>query len=644
MFQGQMGFLIGIFFFIICCSSSTFAQQPYVGEAPTDCYNQHNKSSALGYFCNGVNRSCHTFLTFRAVPPYTTVAAISKLLAADPSQISEANLKRTTFGVNKLVIVPITCSCSGQGYYQSNASYVIKADDTYLAIANNTFQGLTTCQALSNQSGNPDPMELETKEKITIPLRCACPTKNQSDLGVNYLMSYLTDYDDDDSTISEDFGVDNGLLLRANQLTETENTIYPSTTILVPLQSPPTNFSTILRPPPSPPAPPRSSTPAFSSSNTSSNKNWLYALFGAIGGSAFLLVLGAIIYRLLFPTRKNKADPVLVSESSAEREEKKVKSSREPFEDLSDITQSIKVYNFDELQLATNNFSTSSLVKGTVYRGVINGNTVAIKKMEGDVSKEINLLQKINHSSLIRLCGVCFNEGHWYLVYEYAINGALSDWIYDENDKGRYLSWTQKIQIALDVTTGLNYLHSFTTPSHVHWDIRSSNILLDSDFRAKIANFGLVRSTKAQEDHFSLTNHIVGTIGYLAPEYLENGLVSTKLDVYAFGVLLLEMLTGKEVSVLYDEHRLLSDVFSGVLNNEGKESLSHFIDPTMQEMYPSEIVKIVVQVMDRCLKKNPEVRPPMDEVVQLLSKALSSSLIWESSNNIVGVVKLTGSS
>ncbi|XP_062102319.1 lysM domain receptor-like kinase 4 [Humulus lupulus] len=630
-----MSSLIALFSFIIiisCSCSSIFAQQPYVREDTTECNEKHNSSSSLGYFCNGVNRSCQTFITFRAVPPYTTLAAISKLLAADPSQISALNSNKTTFGTNKLVIVPVTCSCHG-GYYQSNTSYIIKPQDTYLAIANNTFQGITTCQALENQKGNPNRFELETNENITVPLRCACPTKSQVDLGVKYLMSYLVDYDDDDSTISEDFGVDNELLLKANQLTDIDNTIYPFTTLLVPLQSPPTNSSTIVRPPPPPPPPPRTSTPTIFSSNTSSNRNWLYALYGAVGGGSFVLLLGALIYCLVFCRRKKKADPTLVPANSTRLDqEKTVKISLEFLESLSDIAQSIKVYSIEELQRATNDFSINSLIEGSVYRGEIDGNPKAIKKMEGDVSKEINLLQKINHSCLIRLSGVCFNEGHWYLVYEFATNGALSDWIYNEKNNGKCLSWSQRIQIALDVATGLNYLHCFTTPSHVHKDIKCSNILLDSDFRAKIANFCLVRSTNAQqENEFSLTNHIVGTIGYLAPEYLENGLVSTKLDVYAFGVLLLEMLAGTEVSFLYKENRDLSHVYSGVLNNERKESLKQFMDPSMQEKYPSELVGFVVQIIDLCIKKNPEIRPPIEEVVKLLSKALSSSLTWESS-------------
>ncbi|GMN24203.1 hypothetical protein TIFTF001_045842 [Ficus carica] len=149
---------------------------------------------------------------------------------------------------------------------------------------------------------------------------------------------------------------------------------------------------------------------------------------------------------------------------------------------------------------------------------------------------------------------------------EYASNGPLSNWIFSDNNDGKSLTWTQRIQIALDVAKGLAYLHSFTNPSYVHKDIKSSNILLDSDFRAKITNFGLAKSTQVQEGQFSLTEHIVGSVGYLAPEYLEIGLVSTKLDVCAFGVLLLEMLTGKDVSVLYiEENRHLTDTLNSVI-------------------------------------------------------------------------------
>ncbi|KAF2295098.1 hypothetical protein GH714_031493 [Hevea brasiliensis] len=184
-------------------------------------------------------------------------------------------------------------------------------------------------------------------------------------------------------------------------------------------------------------------------------------------------------------------------------------------------------------------------------------------KVSGDVSKEIYLLNKINHFNLVRLSGVCFSDGHWFLVYEYAANGPLSDWICNTNNDGKFLNWTQRVQIALDVATGLNYLHSFTSPPHVHKNIKSSNVLLDSEFRAKIANLAMARSAEGQEGEFALTRHIVGTKGYMAPEYLEHGLVSTKLDVYAFGVLMMEIVSGKEVDALYTEEDMnLSDVLT----------------------------------------------------------------------------------
>ncbi|KAL5557217.1 hypothetical protein UlMin_039453 [Ulmus minor] len=532
-----MAFFSTLSIFIItlfCCYTSSISQQPYVGITTTDCTNDHNSSSGLGYFCNGLNKTCQTYLTFRSAPPYNTISTISNLLGADPFQISAINKvsHNQTLESNKLVIVPINCSCSDE-FYGTNTSYVVNRGDTYLFIANNTFQGLSTCQVLIHQRGNPSPLELNPGQRISVPLRCACPTRNQTALGVKYLVSYVVSETDDDSNISGMFGVNDALLLETNGLSEQDNTIFPFTTLLIPLESPP-NPSQIIGPPPPPPTPPPPPQlpPITSSSKKSSSKAWVYALLGALGGAALVLVLAAIIFYKFFRRGDEKTDLVPASESFEEDDKTmKNKIEEEPLdflESISKMAQSVNVYNFQELIVATNGFSQSSLIKGSVYLGRINGDLAAIKKMDGDVSKEINLLQKINHSNLIRLSEFCFNEGHWYLVYEYAANGPLSDWIYNDGEDGKFLNWTQRVQVALDVATGLNYLHSFATPAHVHKDIKGSNILLDSDFRAKIANFGLARSAEAEEDHFSLTNHIFGTIGYMAPEYLENGLVSVE--------------------------------------------------------------------------------------------------------------------
>ncbi|KAJ4715029.1 LysM receptor kinase [Melia azedarach] len=614
--MSNMDFLsyISVFtLFIICFWSLIQAQQPYIGLDTTACFRFDNTNSALGYSCNGLNRSCQAYLIFRSISPYDTVASISKLLASDPAQLSKINSvsETATFENNKVVIVPVNCSCSGQ-HYQVNTTYVVEKGDTYLLIANNTFQGLSTCQAIQDQRSNVS--NFGVGSRVLVPLRCACPTKNQTDSGVHYLLSYLVKQGDSVGQISKRFGVDTGRTLAANGLSFQNTIIQPFTTLLVPLEKPPSSSQTketlptpssLTSPPPPPP-------PPDSSSNDSSKKTWIYVVVGVLTGIVLTLIFGTIIFHIFFRER-NKKEPdsstVSISFEACEKpvNKKLDEESQDFIESLSDIAQSLKVYSFRELESATENFSSSCWIEGSVYRGKVNGHFAAIKKVNGDVSEEINLLNKINHSNLIRLSGVCFNDGNWYLVYEYAVNGSLNDWIYGNNGE-KFLNWAQRIRIALDVAEGLNYLHSFTSPPHIHKDIKSSNVLLDSDFRAKIANFALARQAERQEGEFALTSHIVGTKGYIAPEYLENGLVSTKLDVYAFGVLMLEMLTGKEAAALYTEENVhLSDVLNPLLNkNDEEESLKHFIDPSMQGIYPSEIAILVIKLIDSCLKKAPD--------------------------------------
>ncbi|XP_016492540.2 lysM domain receptor-like kinase 4 [Nicotiana tabacum] len=632
--------LICVFTIIFASSSvSILAQQPYIGKGTNVCSSQDNSNSAFGYFCNGVNRSCQSYLTFRSQTPFTSVASISSLLGADPLELSQLNsvAQNATFDTNQMVLVPVTCSCAGQ-YYQTNTSYVIKKDDTFLTIANNTLQGLSTCHAI-NAENKEQATNLILGSRINVPLRCACPTKNQTDDGTKYLLSYLVTSGEFVSLISGKFGADTRATLAANGLSENDATIFPFTTLLVPLLNPPLSSQVVGNsPPPPPPSAPTS--PAVPVSNNGSKKTWIYVVVGVVGGVVALSLLGVVIFFLFFRKRQKKADPQFVSESFEAVEKplnKKVEDESEEFlESLSSIAQSVKIYKFEEIKTATENFSPTCLIKGSVYRGTINGDFAAIKKMSGDVSKEINLLSKINHFNLISLSGICFQDGHWYLVYEYAVNGPLSDWICHQNSDQKSLNWTQRVQISLDVATGLNYLHSYTSPPHVHKDLNGSNIFLDGDLRAKIANFGLARSADGEEGEFALTRHIVGTQGYMAPEYLENGLVSPKLDVYAFGVLLLEILTGNEVSVLYEgSNTYLAEVLIPVLHDENaKENLSNFIDPSLQGKYPAELAIAIVRLIDNCIKKDPSHRDGMDEIVQSLSRIMTATHSWEMSYSI----------
>ncbi|KAL8476025.1 hypothetical protein ACS0TY_028625 [Phlomoides rotata] len=605
--------------FLISCLPLILSQQPYIGTATASCDSRDNSTSVLGYTCNGVQPTCRTYLTFRAQPPYNSVSSISTLLSVNSSELSQLNSVSETaiLETGRMLLVPVTCSCSG-GYYHVDSSYTTQQGDTYFGMANNTFQGLSTCQALQVQNIDTPANNMIVGERLTVPMRCACPTRNQSNDGVNYLLSYLVATGQFVESISNLFGVETSTTLAANSLSGTNSVINPFTTLLIPLENPPTSSQvTAPQPPPPPPVMPPLPPPVSPPSGGSS-KAWIYAVVGAVGGVLLASAGGTLLYCVFF-RKQRKRDEAVVPFESAEKPMKKVDpdefDSEEFLESISSIAQSLKVYTFQEIKSATGDFSPSCLIKGSVYRGTMNGDFAAIKKMNGDVSKEINLLNKINHFNLIRLSGVSFNEGNWYLVYEHASNGSLNDWIHNKNDHHQtMLNWNKRLQIALDVAAGLNYLHRYTSPPHIHKDLNASNVLLDADFRAKIANFRLARSTEGQEGQFALTRHIVGTKGYMAPEYLENGVVSPKLDVYAFGILLLEILTGKEVSSLN--------------TGDGPENVGHVMDPMLQGNYPEDMALVLFRMIDNCVKKDPSDRPYMDDIFQTLSRISTSSGEW----------------
>ncbi|KAF6151176.1 hypothetical protein GIB67_037384 [Kingdonia uniflora] len=185
------------------------------------------------------------------------------------------------------------------------------------------------------------------------------------------------------------------------------------------------------------------------------------------------------------------------------------------------------VFSYHEVCNATNNFNASQKIGqgayGSVYLGQLKGTEVAIKQMKNTKSKEflaeLNILCKVHHTNLIELIGYAAGGDSLFLVYEYAHNGALSDHLHSPIMKGyASLSLARRVQIALDAAKGLEYIHMYTKPFYVHRDIKTSNILLDSNFRAKIADFGLVKLLECSPEIEAATSKIVGTFGYLAPE------------------------------------------------------------------------------------------------------------------------------
>ncbi|KAM7488674.1 hypothetical protein LguiB_026158 [Lonicera macranthoides] len=313
-------------------------------------------------------------------------------------------------------------------------------------------------------------------------------------------------------------------------------------------------------------------------------------------------------------------------------------------------------FSLDELQLATNNFDDSMVIGkggfGKVYKGNIiynnaNGSssssssssttTVAIKRLNPSSKQgapqfwtEINMLSKFRHSHLVSLIGYCDNCNEMILVYEYMVRGSLADHVQRKNHNGKTLplSWVQRLKICIGTARGLDYLHTGTAilKRVIHLDVKSSNILLDENWAAKISDFGLSRIGPAEQEctHVS-TTHIRGTMGYIDPDYLLTHRFTRKSDVYAFGVVLLEILCERPAldrSLDQDQWGL-----AGWGQRCIKEGASHkIIGPNLKwEIFPNSLREFV-QIADQCLHNCPTQRPTMSEVVVKLELALASQL------------------
>lgn len=219
-----------VFLSVIFFPYLIIAQQPYAAD---NCYANDSAPSVLGYRCNGVNSTCQAFLIYRTRPPYNTISSIASLLSANASQISTINnniSESMALATNTDVIVPVTCSCSGR-FYQTNTTYVVETGDRYFYLANDTFKGLTTCNAIRAQRTSPNVEDLVPNERLTIPLRCACPTRRQLNAGIRYLMSFVVQDGNQIASVAISLGADVGQTLEANERSEEDAAIESFTTL-----------------------------------------------------------------------------------------------------------------------------------------------------------------------------------------------------------------------------------------------------------------------------------------------------------------------------------------------------------------------------------------------------------------------------
>ncbi|KAG6488988.1 receptor-like kinase TMK4 [Zingiber officinale] len=295
------------------------------------------------------------------------------------------------------------------------------------------------------------------------------------------------------------------------------------------------------------------------------------------------------------------------------------------------------------LKKATNNFSEDSILGkggfGIVYKGDLGGTLIAVKRSISDLmgqkgqqefKAEIDVLRKVRHRNLVALLGYCDDSLERLLVYEFMPGGTLGQHLFEwESRNEPPLTWKQRLAISLDVARGIEYLHSLAQESFIHRDLKPSNILLDKDLRAKVSDFGLVKL--ATDNKKSMITRLAGTFGYLAPEYATTGKVSTKVDVYAFGVILMEIITGRKVldeSLPPDDSHLVS-LFRRGFNHEKNKFLNSMADRVLE--LDDEAWKSLIEVADlawHCTGREPYQRPDMSHAVNRLAPLVE---VWQPS-------------
>lgn len=367
---------------------------------------------------------------------------------------------------------------------------------------------------------------------------------------------------------------------------------------------------------------------------SSSSKKSKVGIVVGISLSGLLVIAVAVIVGIIFHRkeigRKGRVASTVVRDSTVVDPEYSMIMVPNP-------TKS-RAFSLDDISAATQNFS-QKIGRGGfgwVFLGQLpEGTDIAVKVLSlfsnqgaNEFLNEVDLLSRVHHRSLVSLLGYCNESRELMLIYEYMSRGSFKDHLYGDSARHSHLSWRKRVKIALDTALGLEYLHMGCTPKIIHRDVKTANILLDSNFNGKLADFGLSRMTlDGEATHVSTA--VKGTTGYLDPEYFNTQTLTEKSDVYSFGVVLFEIICGRQpidVNLPAEEVNLIRWVAPYVEMNENAGKIAEIVDKRLGNNYDMKSIIWVVKLAIRSVHAQPSCRPSITEVVGELREAVREAV------------------
>lgn len=580
-------------------------------------------------FCSGVESKCTKGCDLALASYYvwqgSNISFITQVLSTSDAEILKYNptvANKDSVLAFERINVPFRCDCINGEFLGRVFSYTVSTGNTYETIARLYYSNLTTAEWIQ-RFNSYDPANIPAGSAINVTVNCSCGDPSVSK-AYGLFVTYPLRPEDSLSSIASQSNLSSSLLQSYNP---NANFSDGSGLVYIPGKDENGNYPRL----------------------TSSKGLSIGAIAGvSIAGVAGVLLFAGCLYvgyhrrkkvkgATLLPSlpSDNSTRAGLASGGSLDKAGGSIDGSSPRLTGIT-VDKSVE-FSYEELAKATDDFSLSNKIGqggfGSVYYAELRGEKAAIKKMDMQASREflaeLKVLTHVHHLNLVRLIGYCV-EGSLFLVYEYIENGNLSQHL---RGSGRDpLPWSTRVQIALDSARGLEYIHEHTVPVYIHRDIKTANILIDKNFHGKVADFGLTKLTEVGSA--SLPTRLVGTFGYMPPEYAQYGDVSPKVDVYAFGVVLYELISAKEAIVkTHDssaESKGLVALFDEVLSQpDPREDIRKLVDPGLGDNYPLDSVRKMAQLAKACTQENPQLRPSMRSIVVALMTLSSSTEDWD---------------